>query len=555
MSEQNQHNQKMNKQITLFNILLFSFLPLSSFGASWYFLQFINKNNSQYSLEHPHEFLSERAIARRLRNNVLPDSTDLPVSPHYIAQVAATGVTIHSATKWLNGVTVILYNDDQLEAIANLPFIKRIEYTGVVPSAASVPPSRTKWADRQQATDTIVYGNTLQQTTQLNGQALHAAGYTGKGIHIGVLDAGYRNVNTNPAFYGLIGEQRLLGAISVIDPTLNVYAEDPHGSSVLSIMAGQLPGQYTGVAPQASYLLIQTEYVPTEYKVEIDFWVRGIEIADSMGVDIINSSLGYTEFDDPKMDFTYADMNGKVSRASIAAAMAARKEIIVCNSVGNSGGRAWKYLGSPADAEGILAVGSVTSSGTPSFFSSFGPSADGRTKPEVSATGSLTSIVNPNGTTGTSSGTSFSSPIVAGLAACFLQFYLDHHTNFSVQDVIQAIIASSSKYNQPEEQLGYGIPDFGLAMQKVYTKVISTEHPETWMAIYDPASNRLKIAGQNDKNTTSIIQLWSTSGTLLMSSEWTNTETYFTLPPMQPGIYIVHMHNQSHSVSHKIIIP
>jgi len=511
----------------------------------YYFIRFADKKGTPYSLLRPEEFLSVRAIERRKLFGVGIDSTDLPVNPLYINEVIATGVQFHSSSKWLNGITILSSDSFPLQAIKQLPFVKNIQYTGIRTSAVSV---------RQHARYNYTlsdYGSSEAQIRQLNGQFLHDKGYRGKGVLIGILDSGFRNVDTNPAFDSLRIANRITGAASVISSAIDVYRQDAHGALVLSVMAANIPGRYIGTAPEASYLLLQTEYAPNEYLVETDFWVRGIELADSAGADVVNSSLGYTEFDDPAMNFTYADMNGRVARSSIAAEMAAQKGMIVCNSVGNSGSLPWKYLGSPADAHAILSIGATTSTGEASAFSSYGPSSDGRVKPELSATGTRTALVNTQGSITSSNGTSFSSPVVAGMAACYLQFLRRQHQSLSVGSIINQLIQSANRAATPHPQLGYGIPDFakvpGLITGNAAT---TTDSPITFS--FNPAAKTITVGLTALRGID--ISVHDLSGRRLMHLAAGNSFTELNLSNLNAGVYLVQVRAGKELFNHKILL-
>ena len=530
---------------TLFLLMALATLSVAHAQTRYYFnVSFKNKNNTTYSLAQPEAYLSARAIERRTAFNVPIDSTDLPVNQTYVSQVVALGTVVNNRSKWLNSITVHMTDSTIAQQIRALPFVKKAEYTGLRASGALV-----KQNAKLQQESTIDYGTANNQIEQMRGKFIHGLGYTGAGVVVAVLDAGFRNVNTNPGFDSLRLQGRLLGTKDFAVPGSNVYNEDAHGANVLSIMTGRLVGDtpYAGTAPHASYWLIRTEYAATEYMNEVDFWVSGIEFADSVGAEVVNSSLGYTTFDDPSMNYVYArDLNGNVSRASIAAGMAANKGILVCNSAGNEGSSAWKFIGAPADAHNIFAVGSNDASGLPSAFTSFGPSADGRTKPEISAQGSLTALINTSGTRSQGNGTSYSSPAFAGMLASFLQYYKTQSATRSVATIRNAIIQSASLYDSPTSRLGHGIPNFETAytlLNAQLTAVPSTTQSN--FALVHHSNNALSITRTSDSSAPTTLQILSVHGKLLHSQALHAQHNNISTTNLMPGLYIVRLQSST----------
>jgi subtilisin family serine protease len=532
-------------------ILLAVTVNLQAQTDYYFYVQFANKHNSPYSLSNPAAFLSERAIARRASFSITCDSTDLPVNPAYLQQIENLGIHVHSRSKWMNGATVILPDSAKMSQVRSLPFVSFVEYTGKLSGAALAPKQKTKM---QTNTD---YGIATTQINQLNGKHLHDQGFRGKGIQIGVIDAGFMNVNSNPCFDSLRLQGRLLGIKDIINPNSNIYAEDSHGAMVLSAMTGNLNGKYTGTAPEASYWLIRTEYAPTEYKVETDFWCSGIEYADSVGVDVVNSSLGYYTFDDLSMGFTYADMNGKVSRSSRAASMASKKGIIVVVAAGNEGNKTWHYIGSPADAEEIITVGAVQADSASSVFSSFGPSSDNRVKPEVCAIGTSAAIVNTAGTPTFGNGTSFASPIMAGMVACLLQRYKTYDPSPAVYLFLNSLFASGNRRNNPTAQQGYGIPDFWMAESylPVYD-ALTSNHSNFFSLNYNSQKKKLTIRILNDITLKqAVLRIYSITGKMVINKTIAETISYLELNKLPAGIYAVSISlNGALDTRRKIII-
>ncbi len=535
---------------TLFVILFISSTILSATTNYYFYIQFSNKNNSPYSLSTPSDYLSPRAIARREHRAPTYDSTDLPITPSYLSQIENLGVHLHNRSKWMNGATALLADSSKMSLVRALSFVKFVQYTGKVDIAAPISPQRVI---NQSNFD---YGVANTQISQLTGKYMHNLGYRGKDMVIGILDAGFTNVNVNPAFDSLRLQGRLLGTKDIIDPLSNIYAQDTHGANVLSTMAGNLPGQFLGTAPDASFWLIRTEYAPTEYLVETDFWCSGIEFADSAGVDIVNSSLGYTTFDDPSMNFTYADMNGKVSRASMAASLAASKGIVVVNSAGNDGAKAWHYISSPADAEGIVTVGSVQSDGLSSSFSSYGPSADGRIKPEISSLGTAAAVVNSQGLPITGNGTSYASPIMAGMIACLLQERVADVSFFNISTVLQAVFQTGNLYASPTAQKGYGIPNFEQVLNNFITIESGQVQQYKDFQFFNNSLDKNILVRIKDasiiKNAT--IRIYSLTGMVVAKQLVSQNEIVFNTNDLSPGIYAVCLSTDDKTFTQKVII-
>ena len=296
------------------------------------------------------------------------------------------------------------------------------------------------------------------QLQMIGVDKMQAAGYHGEGVDVAVFDAGFIGVNTLPAFQALYQESRLKTTFNFVKNISDVYTDYNHGTEVLSIMAGN-SSSYLGGIYKANYYLFETEDVSSEYRVEEYNWLFAAERADSLGVDVINSSLGYNQFDDPSMDYTYQDLNGKTAVVSRAAHMAYLRGILVMNSAGNDGDDPWKYIIVPADAEGVIACGAVDDSGIRSSFSSIGPSADGRIKPDVAAVGGGAVIITDSGLVSTDDGTSFSSPLVTCLVAGLRQAL----SSAPAKEIYQLVINSASQASHPDDLLGYGIPNFTLA--------------------------------------------------------------------------------------------
>ncbi|MCF8278501.1 MAG: S8 family serine peptidase [Flavobacteriales bacterium] len=429
-----------------------------------FWFQFTDKENTPYSLDQPLEFLSQRALDRRERQHIPLLDNDLPVDPVYIQSVLGKGATYLTHSKWFNSISVSVPSSDVRDSILALPFVVGSLPLGKRPDQSEnqgkFAPIQTQKAMAEELFDESDYGLGFNQIDMLGGVSLHDQGFRGEGMLIAILDAGFPNVDQFAAFDSLRNDNRIVGGWDFVAQTDTIFRNSSHGMSVLSTMAANLPGVLVGTAPKASYLLLRTEDAASESLIELDYWVAGAEFADSAGVDVINSSLGYTTFDNSTYDFSYADMDGNTTRGSRGADIAASKGILVVNSAGNSGGSAWQYIGAPADGDSVLAIGAVNSEGFIANFSSIGPSSDGDIKPNVCAQGYQAIVVNALGVVTGENGTSFSGPIMAGMSACLWQANLESATNM---EVFHAIEASADRFTHPDKFYGYGIPNFAKA--------------------------------------------------------------------------------------------
>ena len=424
-----------------------------------YWVQFTDKDSSLYALDDPSVYLSTKAVARRIKQNIPIDSTDLPVNESYIDSVLLTGVSLHTKSKWLNGITISVTDTSLMQQIANLPFVQRIELTYIPNYLKKANTDAKNIPSKRVAQTNNGYGNAYAQINMHNGDWLHQAGFKGQGITIAVLDVGYLHVNALSAFSQAFTNGQILGTHDFVNPASDFYSTHEHGCQVLSVMAAYDYNNYIGTAPEASYWLFRSEDELSEFPVEIDNMVAAFEFADSVGVDIVTSSLGYSNFNNPIMSYTYAQMDGLTSRASIAQRIANRKGMIVLNSAGNEGAKPWHYITAPADADSIITVGAVTETLERSSFSGWGPTYDGRIKPTVCALGTNTAIITSDGNVSVNNGTSLACPIIAGLTACLWQALPD----FTNAEIIDLIVKNGSQFETPDNEIGFGIPDFYAA--------------------------------------------------------------------------------------------
>ena len=429
---------------------------------------FRDKAGTPFSVAQPQAFLSARAIARRTRQGIAVLPRDLPVTPAYVAQIrAVTGSPrVLYTSRWFNAALVSC-DSLTLARIAALPSVRTattlnrtarpVQPDVPVKAPAAVAAARTL-AGR------AYYGSAYAQNQQIGVPLMHDAGYRGEGMQIAVFDAGFPGANSISALQPLFLEQRLASTRNFVDGGTSVYLRVNHGTNCLSTMAANEPGFFVGSAPKATYHLCITEDDYSEHPVEEANWLAAAEYADSTGVDVISSSLGYTDFDAPSPSYTYADMNGRTTICSRAATMAARVGMLVVSAAGNEGARSWHYISAPADADSILTVGAVDSLGNHAPFSSYGPTADGRIKPTLSAMGRAAAVLDPSGAAFRGNGTSFACPVLAGMAAAFWQA----NPTLTAQQVIATLRSTASQATMPDNTLGYGLPNFGRAYNSLH---------------------------------------------------------------------------------------
>lgn len=544
----------MNYLKSVLLVVLVVVLSLMGFSQQLMLVEFDDKGD-EYNINNPSEFLSERAIQRRIQQGIDITVADIPVAQSYLDELVNNGSTIHVVSRWLN-CALVINNSDKVGVIEALPFVKRVklmsrpEQRGEKPFFAkeSYEPVTTKQAGQMADFN---YGNAANQINMLNGVVLHEQGFTGTGMLVAVLDAGFSMADTHPAFSKLFAEGRVKATRDYVEWGNDIFRSDisSHGTSVLSCMAANAAGQMVGTAPDANYVLIRTEDAPSEYLGEEYFWVAGAEYADSLGVDVINSSLGYTTFDNPAEDHVYADLDGNTTPITIGADMAAQRGILVVNSAGNSGDSPWKYIGAPADGDSVLTVGAVNGSGQYVSFSSQGPSADGRVKPNVVAQGGQTFVATPGGGYANSNGTSFSSPVMAGMVTSLWQA-MPQKNNY---EIIQLLESQSSNYTTPDDFIGYGIPDFGAALATVGTHDRLVESPAVWP---NPLTGDQFVLRTDCREQCNIV-LYDVTGKVMMKKRVQPGrlgKIEVQLPGgLAKGTYFVHLYTSNEAYSVKII--
>jgi hypothetical protein len=520
-------------------------------------VSFDHKNNTPYSVTKPLEFLSQKAVERRQRCNIAIDTTDLPVNPAYIDSLSIYARVKHRS-RWQNSALALIDDTAKLVAIANLPFVTGVQYLGPPPKKKKIKQAASTDAGNryEPVADSFPdYGATRNQLDLIGLTPLHHAGYNGKGIIIGILDAGFYNANKMKAFNALRDRQGIIATKDFVLPGNDVYREHSHGSLVLSTIAGIIPGEYYGAATGADFLLLRTEDVDSEYPVEEYYWLTGAEYADSAGADIITSSLSYTQFDDTTLNHTQAMLNGKTAIVSRAAATAFSKGIVVTTSAGNDGNKPWRKIGFPGDADGVITVGATDSLGNYATLSSQGYAADGRVKPDIVAVGKATALVSTSGKVFYGNGTSFSTPTIAGAMATLMQV----NPGASALSIRKAVLQSAHNRLNPDSLTGFGLPDFFVASMIIRNiPPVETNDNISLKAVPNPFNSGFYIITSTADSQQVQMALFDISGKKLWQSKTllpAGTTAFYidALQQASNGLYFIKVINGEKVYTRKII--
>jgi serine protease AprX len=532
------------KKLILTIVLFISFLSSAQEDAWVYFS---GKPNASAYLTNPLTMLSQRALDRRTAQNIAIDILDVPVDQSYIDQIAAaTGITVMAKSKWLNAIHV-RGTQINIQALSAFTFVNSIDFANDALNTRQIQPKDSKINKVNKELENLVnynYGNSSNQIEMLNGHLLHQQNYTGQGKIIAVLDSGFIGVDTAIPFQNLMTNNQILGGYNFPDRNTSYFSRHNHGTSVLSCMGGFVDGQLVGTAPNSQYYLFITEDVNSENPVEESYWVEAAELADSLGVDVINSSLGYFEYDNPAYSYTYSDMNGTTAFASRGANIAFSKGMMVVISAGNSGNTSNPHIGVPAEAIEVLAIGAVDNNENYATFSSIGPSFDGRVKPDVCAKGLMTTVSNTSGNIVTSSGTSFSSPVMAGMVATFWSA-IPSLTNVQVRQFVKE---SADLFANPTTQKGYGVPDFQLALANALSSMsFTTENPIVYP---NPANDSVTLVSEI---TSGNLLIFNNLGQLVKREIITKKIQNFNIEQFNSGIYYYQIISPTINLKGKII--
>lgn len=452
----------MKKFLYIFLIFLGNLINAQS---ELVFVYFKDKPNSAAFFANPTSELTQKSIDRRTNLGIVLTEQDAPIEATYIQNIKDLGYKVTDYSKWLNGVAV---NADSVQ-IADLKtksYIQKVE-SFVVHSTI------LKHSTLKQNKFKDLYKNNLQnfnyglgagQIDQVNLRAVHVAGFTGKNITIAMIDTGFPTVDTGSVYARIRDNNQIKGGYNFVNKSADIYntSVNPHGSYCLGVIAAYVDGEFVGSAPDADFYLYASEDASVEIPEEQLYWIEAAEEADRKGVDIISTSLGYYEFDDPRYSLQYSDMNGKTSFIARGAEIATQKGIVVVAANGNEGTISWHYLVTPADNKAVFSIGAVNPAGDSASFSSYGPNSEGDIKPDGSTRGSST-YLGFNNTITSGGGTSFATPLAAGGIACLLQANMIENRE-TLKNLLRQ---KASLYPAHDDQKGFGILNFGDVLPKV----------------------------------------------------------------------------------------
>jgi hypothetical protein len=520
----------MKKFLFFVSIITLGFHFDTKAQFSKYIIRFKNKTGTPFSINNPSQFLSAKSIQRRTRQNISIDETDLPVNPAYIDSVRLAGVvTILNKSKWLNQICIQTADNAALAKINKLPFVLSSQ---PLMKPQSILPATDKFNEKiggvslsqslQTFGDYYNYGNSSAQIHIHEGEFLHNNGFRGEGMLMAIMDAGFYHYQTITAFDSVRINGQVAETYDFVKNETSVNEDYIHGMQCFSIIAANWPGQLVGSCPKAKFYLYRTEDVSSEYPVEEQNWVAAAERADSIGVDVFSTSLGYNTFNNSVFNHTYADMNGNTTIIARANDLAAKKGIISVVAAGNDGAGTWHFISTPADADSVVTVGAVNSQGVVAGFSSYGPSSDGQIKPTVASVGEGCAIANTDNQPTFGNGTSFSTPNMAGLITCLWEAFPD----FTNMQIIEAVKKSSSLYTAPNDRIGYGIPNFHKAFDDLTRqralKNVNSILGDNWIKIFpNPFKENFSILLNPQQSGAAILKLYDNTGKLYQTKQIT----------------------------------
>lgn len=533
----------MRKLISFFILLFFVFTHAQT---QLVFVFFKDKPNKAAFYANPLTELTQKSLDRRTKYGIALNDQDAPIEPTYIQNIANLGFTVKDYSKWMNGVAVNA-TAAQIADLQTEPYVLSVEQFIKHPNGGKAEIKKVNKFDEfnnSLGKTTFNYGLGLSQINQVNLRPLHIAGFTGTGVTIAVIDTGFPTVNTGSVYARMRDNGQIKGGYNFVNKSSDIYnaSLNNHGSYCLGVIAGYVENSFVGTAPDADFYLYATEDANNEIPEEQLYWTEAAEEADRKGVDLITTSLGYYDFDDPRYNLLYSDMNGTTSFIARTAQIATEKGIFVLAAAGNEAQKPWKYIITPADNEKVFTIGAVTSTGGSSSFSSFGPNALGQIKPDASARGTSTYMGYNNSVT-TSNGTSFATPLAAGGVACLIEAL----PNKKVDEISNLLRQNSSLYPGSDAQKGYGILDFGKTWNNAALAVVENGRKSNLEIYPNPVAKSFTI--KTEEKIISV-ELYDTLGRKIqtLKNEKTNTVEH-----LASGVYFLKVQTETNEYIKKII--
>lgn len=532
-------------------ILLFVFVAATMTAQEDALVFFTDKADVATSIANPISILTQEAIDRKQMHGTPIDARDVPVNEAYISAIKNTaGITVFAKSKWMNCVYV-RGSESNINNLLDLDFVSGVEFAdkslNFYPGGGNEPIDKFL-IEKQSSRIIYDYGAAENQTTMIAADFLHELDYTGEGMIVAVLDNGFPGVYDNPAFEHLVDNDKILDTYDFVTRQVNANGTGAHGLNTFSDIGAQLGDEMTGTAPEASFYLYVTEDGFGESPVEEAYWVEALERADSLGVDVVNTSLGYQDFDNPSYDHQYEDLDGQTTISARGANHAFDKGMLLVTSAGNDG-NTFTYVATPGDAPGNLAVGAVDFDENYVDFSSIGPTVDGRIKPDVMAQGLSSAIIDTGGNVTFASGTSFSSPIMAGAIASLWQ----SRPQTTNAELMQIVRESAHLFENPTDEMGYGIPNMEEAYNALQLLSNAEILAQTQIAMYpNPANAQIAFSFPDNEHSASVA-VYAITGKLVLQLSEINENEFLDISKLATGAYLVQVATQTTTNTFKLI--
>ena len=513
---------------------------------------FADKDNVSSALANPISILTQESLDRKQLHSTPIDERDVPVNEDYIAEIkAANGITVYAKSKWMNSVYV-RGSESNINSLLGLAFVNEVEFMdkslNLIGGNVGDPDDKFV-IENQSSRINYEYGAAANQVEMIGADFLHQQDFNGEGMVVAVLDSGFPTILSNPAFDHINDEDRVIDTYDFVTRQVSPDGSGSHGLKTSSDIAGLDDGNFAGTAPGASFVYYVTEEGGAENPVEEAYWLEALERADSLGVDVVNTSLGYQDFDNSAYDYEYDDLDGETTIGARAGTLAFDKGMLLVTSGGNDGNGGFGFVASPGDSRGVLTVGAVDADENYVSFSSFGPTVDGRVKPDVMAQGAVAAVIDENGNVDFNNGTSFSSPIMAGAIASLWQSKPEA-TNAQIMQIVRE---SAHLFDAPTSQMGYGIPNFEDAYTALQLLTLEDVLAATQFGMYpNPAENFVNFSLPKNVTSTSV-SLYTLSGQLLNTKMLSSEDSQLDISTLATGIYLATIVSENNSNSFKII--